>query len=159
MNIYTSSPDDQSITGATIRLQHLLDTIPALLKQVPESEFSEKPAPDKWSKKEILGHLIDSATNNHQRFIRIQYQDKPGVYYDQNEWVAFSDYNSIQKNTIIDFWTQYNNHLLHVIKNISSDSLAKAGVVRVASEEKPLYFFINDYVAHMEHHLRQIVNY
>jgi hypothetical protein len=159
MNIYTNSPDEQSISGAVSRMQYLIDTIPALLKQLPDTDFSQKPAPDKWSKKEILGHLIDSATNNHQRFIRLQYQDKPGIYYDQNEWVSFSNYVSLEKERIIDFWAQYNNHLLHIMKHIPSENLIKTGIVRVASEEKPLYFFINDYVAHMEHHLRQIVSY
>jgi len=159
MNIYTSHPDEQSIEGTILRMQYLVDTVPTLLSQIPEPEFSQKPAPDKWSKKEILGHLIDSATNNHQRFIRIQYQDKPSIYYDQNEWVSLSHYNSLEKNQIINFWAHYNSHLLHIIKNIPSDNLTKTGIVRTASEEKPLYFFINDYLAHMEHHLRQIINY
>src|SRR6185437_1124142 len=157
MNIYTGNPDEESIDASVSRMQYLVDTIPTLLRQIPEQEFSQKPAPDKWSKKEILGHLVDSATNNHQRFIRIQYQDKPGIYYDQNEWVSFSDYNSIKKNQLIDFWANYNSHLVHVIKNIPSANLSKTGIVRVLSEEKPLHFFINDYVAHMEHHLRQII--
>ncbi len=159
MNIYTSSPDEQSIEGSIHRMQFLVDTIPTLLNQIPEAEFSQKTSPDTWSKKEILGHLIDSATNNHQRFIRLQYQDKPSIYYDQNEWVALSDYNSLDKNQIINFWAQYNSHLLHIIKNIALENLSKTGIVRVASEEKPLYFFINDYVAHLEHHLRQIIEY
>jgi len=159
MNIYTSSPDEQSIGDAIVRMQYLVETIPALIRQIPDLEFSQKSAPDTWSKKEILGHLIDSATNNHQRFIRIQYQDKPGIYYDQNEWVTFSNYNSLDKEVIVDFWSHYNGHLLHIMKNIPAENLTKTGIVRTASEEKPLYFFVNDYVAHMEHHLRQIITY
>ncbi|MGQ0827780.1 MAG: hypothetical protein ACT4ON_05245 [Bacteroidota bacterium] len=77
------------------RLQHLCDTIPGLLSKIPENDFTNKPRPGKWSKKEILGHLIDSATNNHQRFVRAQFENIPQISYDQNNWNACSRYNQI----------------------------------------------------------------
>lgn len=65
------------------RLQYLIDIIPEKLAGINEREFGLKPAVTKWSKKEMLGHLIDSATNNHQRFIRVQYENAPVIVYDQ----------------------------------------------------------------------------
>ncbi len=159
MNIYTKNPDDKSITGSIQRLQFLVDNIPALLLQIPESDFSYKATPATWSKMEILGHLIDSATNNHQRFIRIRFEDKPVISYNQDQWVSLSAYNTCNQAQLIEFWKQYNTHLVHVIKQIPPADLERTAIVRTDDEEMPLYFYVNDYVAHMEHHLRQIVAY
>jgi hypothetical protein len=73
------------ITHSINRLQDLLDVVPAKLSRIKDTDFVYKPAPDKWSKKEILGHLIDSAANNHQRFIRAQYENIPTIVYDPNK--------------------------------------------------------------------------
>jgi hypothetical protein len=62
---------------------YLCDSVPQQIKAIDEVEFSRKVSPDKWSKKEILGHLIDSATNNHQRFVRAQFET-PQIYYEQD---------------------------------------------------------------------------
>ena len=67
------------ITESIKRLQYLCEEIPVLLSIIPEQDFTHKSAPEKWSKKEILGHLIDSATNNHQRFIRAQFENVPSI--------------------------------------------------------------------------------
>src|SRR6478609_7364599 len=81
------------------------------MNKFSEDDFSFKPAPEKWSKKEILGHLIDSATNNHQRFIRIQFEDNPVIGYDQNKWVEYSRYQQMSTTELIRFWQTYNQHL------------------------------------------------
>lgn len=73
------------IETSIARLQILCDTIPDLLLNIDEIIFSEKPSNNKWSKKEIIGHLIDSAANNHQRFVRAQFEDLPSIAYDQNK--------------------------------------------------------------------------
>ena len=159
MKIYVKDPQNIDISESIQRMNYLVDTIPALIKQIPDTELSHKPAPEKWSKKEILGHLVDSASNNHQRFIRIQFQDKPYISYDQDDWVRLSHYNTIESVRLIDFWEQYNRHLLHIIKQIPPENLIRTGVVRTADEEMSLAFYINDYVVHMEYHLRQIVSY
>src|SRR6478736_6524805 len=93
------------------RLDLLINTIPSLLTNIEDSNASLKPSPDKWSKKEILGHLIDSATNNHQRFIRGQFEDVPTISYDQNQWNRLNHYNEIALTQLIVFWMQYNKHL------------------------------------------------
>jgi hypothetical protein len=76
-----------SIDVSIQRLEYLLEVIPAKLSALNDGFFSQKTDPLKWSRKEILGHLIDSAANNHQRFIRIQYENEPVIFYDQNKWI------------------------------------------------------------------------
>ncbi|MFI5203850.1 MAG: DinB family protein [Flavobacteriales bacterium] len=139
------------------RLQHLCATIPDLLRKIPDADFSKKPAPEKWSKQEILGHLIDSATNNHQRFIRIQFEHEPLIMYAQNEWNESSHYNNMKKEHVIHFWQTYNLHLAEVIKRIDPEKLHRKGIAN--DKINTLAWFITDYVEHMEYHLRQIVVY
>jgi hypothetical protein len=140
------------------RLSYLCNTLPALIQQIPDAEFSYKPAPGKWSKKEILGHLIDSATNNHQRFIRIQFENEPHIFYDQDNWNLYGHYNKLGKEHVISFWSLYNIHLVELIKRIPDHNLGLTS--RTDNNEKvTLGWLINDYVAHLEYHLKQIVRY
>jgi hypothetical protein len=140
------------------RLQFLIDTIPSLLTEIEEMKFSEKQNLEKWSKKEILGHLIDSATNNHQRFVRCQFENIPKIVYDQNNWNKFNFYQQIDKKQIIEFWTIYNKQLVQLMKNISNENLLKECKT---SDDKnyTIEYLISDYVEHLEHHLQQIVDY
>jgi hypothetical protein len=121
-------------------------------------EFDHKVRPDKWSKKEILGHLIDSAANNHQRFVRAQFENNPEIFYDQNQWNHFSYYQQMEKIHMINFWKIYNFHLAQLIQHIPADLLT-----RQCSTDKvnvfTLAFVIQDYVVHAEHHLHQILDY
>ena len=146
------------ISRSVERLQYLCSIIPALLQQITEVEFTYKSTPEKWSKKEILGHLIDSATNNHQRFIRIQYENEPVIFYDQNEWNALSNYNHLNTSHLINLWLIYNQHLVEVIKVIPVENLDRNGVGK-DGQKSPLHFYINDYVSHLEYHLKQLVTY
>jgi hypothetical protein len=146
------------IEASIQRLEYLVRIIPPLLGEIKEEEFSFKPSAHKWSGKEILGHLVDSATNNHQRFIRAQFEDRPLISYNQDQWNKCSQYNSIESSQLIQFWTLYNKHLIEIIKRIPSEDLKKecrsgnGGLHTIA-------FLFNDYVSHLEHHLKQIVEY
>ena len=139
-------------------LQSLCERIPSLLEKISDEDFSEKPAPGKWSKKEILGHLIDSATNNHHRFVRTQFENKPFIAYDQNEWNRASRYHEMDKSHLIRFWTLYNLHLLEIMRRIPETDLERELMVH---EKEPLKlgYVINDYLVHLEHHLHQLVEY
>ncbi len=106
----------------------------------------------------MLGHLIDSATNNHQRFIRGQFEDTPFIIYDQNNWVACSRYQDMESAHVIAFWEAYHRHLLEVIKRIPEESLSRKCKTN-EPEPVTLQWLIEDYVVHQEHHLRQIVEY
>ena len=146
------------IEQAIERLQFLCNTIPGLLIQIDEQTFSQKPGYNKWSKKEIIGHLIDSAANNHQRFVRGQFEENPKITYDQNRWNESGFYQKINGKQIISFWESYNRQLLELIKNIPVSKL-KSLVNTGGEKSLTLEFLIQDYVEHLEHHLRQVTTY
>lgn len=114
-----------------------------------------KPNPNKWSKKEVLGHLIDSATHNHHRFIRAQFEASPHIVYAQNEWNRASRYQSWDTEALISFWEAYNRHLLALLRALPHEALSQTCEM---GEPQPvsLAWVAADYVRHMEHHLRQI---
>lgn len=147
-----------SIQHSTDRLQYLCSIIPPLLHNASETEFSVKPGTDKWSKKQILGHLIDSAANNHQRFVRAQFEQAPVISYNQDLWNQYSYHEQMEAAGLIAMWTAYNKYLLEIIKRIPYDFLSNTCITGVA-EPVSLAFIINDYVTHLEHHLHQIVSY
>jgi hypothetical protein len=127
------------------------------LRQIDDAAASIKPAPDKWSKKEILGHLIDSAANNHQRFVRLQLMPRlelPG--YEQDGWILVQHYQERPWKEIIDLWQIYNTHLAGVIRHV--DPKALKNMWRAPEgQDVDLEFIIRDYVVHMRHHLDQIL--
>ena len=140
------------------RLLYLVEIIPTLIDRLPEEEFNRKPAPGKWSKKEILGHLVDSAANNHQRFIRIQYEDEPVIYYDQDKWNFYNHHQDLSKEHLLQFWKIYNTHLHQLASKISPGNFERRGRGKDGTA-KTLAWYIEDYVVHLEHHLKQIVEY
>ena len=120
-----------------------------------DDDASKKPAPHKWSKKEILGHLIDSAANNHQRFVRLQLEPDialPG--YEQDGWVRVNAYQAARWADVIALWASYNRHLAAVIESIDEQSLGH--IWRSPEGDVTLEHIATDYVRHMKHHLRQI---
>jgi DinB superfamily len=145
------------IKNAGDRLEYLCNIIPALLTNIDDHSFSEKVKPEKWSKKEIIGHLIDSATNNHQRFVRVQFEDRPNIAYDQNKWNSYNFYQQIDRQQIINFWTVYNRQLIELIRRIPNENLERPCLI--GEKVLTLGFIINDYVEHLEHHLGQVVSY
>jgi hypothetical protein len=137
------------------------------LLSLSEAESEARRAPEKWSAKEIVGHLIDSAANNHQRFVRAQFQDNlifPG--YAQEEWVAAQHYQQASWPQLVELWKAYNLHLLHAVSHIPAQHLGKLHrehslhkiAWKLLSENEPatLEYLIRDYIGHMKHHLRQI---
>lgn len=145
------------VKESIIKLDKIIDKAVDLLLEISDEEMSRKVSPDKWSKKEILGHLIDSATNNHQRFIRAQYESNPQIIYDQNKWNEFNFYQEIESSQIINFWTIYNRQIIEIIKRIPKENLANQ--VSVGEKIMTLEFIIDDYVEHLEHHLKQLIAY
>src|SRR5439155_6526178 len=94
------------------------------LKNVDETKASHRPGPDKWSAKETIGHLIDSAANNHQRFVRMQmlpHLDLEG--YDGDAWVRIEQYQNRSWLEVVTLWESYNRHLAHVIRLVKPEAL------------------------------------
>jgi len=140
------------------RLEYLCVHVPPLLDKIEEQTFSFKPSNGKWSKKEILGHLIDSATNNHHRFVRGQFEESPEIWYNQDKWNEFGYHQQMPQVQLIDFWTVYNKHLATLIRFIPKERLLRTCKMKDGNL-KTLDFLINDYIEHLEHHLHQIIQY
>jgi hypothetical protein len=129
---------------------------PALLKISPEMAC-QKASPEAWSAQEILGHLIDSAANNHQRFVRGA-QNAAGDFptYNQNRWVQLQHYHEMNWMDLVDFFSQYNFHLCRVIDFLPQDVLDNP--CNIGKENPvPLRFIIEDYLRHLEHHIEKIL--
>ncbi len=143
---------------ATIqRLNHWIVEVPVRVHAFSERELSERAQPGKWSKKEILGHLCDSALTNMQRFVRVQYEPQPYAVlkYAQNQWVELMDYQSQPIEHVLSLWVSLNKQAAQVISNIPEEMLQYScdnGGENLVTVE----WLINDYVDHMEHHLAQI---
>ncbi len=146
------------IEKSIARLQFLCDTIPDLLTEIDELTFNEKTIPEEWSKKEIIGHLIDSATNNHHRFVRGQFEETPTIAYDQNKWNKYNYYQEIDRLQIISFWAIYNRQILELMKHIPKEKLNNR-IVTSNDNSFTIEFLFTDYVDHLEHHLRQVLTY
>jgi len=110
----------------------------------------------KWSAAQVIGHLIDSAANNHQRFIRAQ-QNQALVFpgYAQEHWVGTQFYNDRPWPDLVEFWTTYNRHLAHVIEHIPEDRRDVSCTIG-SGEPVTLAFLVHDYIVHMRHHLKQV---
>jgi len=148
------------------RLRERVERAAQLLRAVPEAEAARRPAPDKWSRKEILEHLVDSASNNHQRFVRARFQEDlvfPG--YEQDDWVAAEGWQERPWSETLELWRLFNLHLAHVIAS-TPRALAERVHTRhnlhlrawkKIAEGAPasLAWFMEDYLGHLEHHLAQ----
>ena len=128
------------------------------MAQIKENDSGVKSSKAEWSKKEILGHLIDSAANNHQRFVRAVYQAADQFpAYDQNRWVEVQRYNDASWKSLFGLWVAYNNHLSHVIENIPAEAESFPCSIG-EGKAAPLNFVVKDYLRHLHHHLGDILN-
>jgi len=137
-------------------LQNLLKLVPERLIKLSESAVEKKPTPSNWSAKEELGHLLDSAANNHQRIVRAQLEDKPAMPgYDQTGWVKVHGYQGRDWKELIELWQALNRQLLAAAKSVPAAGWARTLTI-AGSEPLTLQFVFEDYLAHMVHHLQHI---
>ena len=134
-----------------------IDRVLPRLRALDEADAMRDRGPGKWVRKEILGHLIDSAANNHQRFVRARLSDRL-VFppYEQDAWVALQGYRQRPWRELLDLWEVLNRHVAHVIASTPAERLATPCVI---GDKAPatLEWLMQDYVRHMRHHLAQIL--
>jgi hypothetical protein len=148
-------------------LRETVDHAAARLLEVGAEQASRRPGPGRWSAKEIVGHLIDSATHNHQRFVRARWQDTlVFTGYEQDAWVGAQRYQDAPWIELVTLWREYNRHIARVMATLppevrtqehhvhNLDQLAWKPVP--ADQPATLDYFMADYVGHLQHHLRQI---
>jgi hypothetical protein len=140
------------------KIHELLEIGKAYIGQTAESKLSSKPSPEKWSKKEILGHLVDSGVNNLRRFTEIQFQKKPYSVknYNQDLLVKVNDYQNASTQEILNFWIAVNTRIINIIKLQKAETLDYQ-IILEETVKFDLKFLIEDYVHHLEHHIRQIL--
>lgn len=138
-------------------LKEIVRTAGIQLPKINEKDSGAKSSKLEWSKKEILGHLIDSAANNHQRFVRAVYQAADQFpTYDQNRWVEVQRYEDASWEALVGLWVAYNNHLSHIIENIPGE--AESSPCNIGKEKtEPLNLVVKDYLHHLRHHLGDIL--
>jgi len=144
-----------SVANTIENLRALLHELPLELQAISESAAAQRRADGGWSRKEILGHLIDSATVNHQRFVRAQLETGFSLLYDQNPWVDLQHYRDRPWNELVVLWTELNRHLLHAIETIEEEKLQNL-CGQGGEEPWTLAYRIPDYLHHMRHHIEQI---
>ena len=139
------------------------------LLNLDEASFHKKDNPEKWSKKEILGHLIDSAYNNHQRFTRAWDKDNLIFHgYDQDAWVKKNNYQERSAKEVVYLFLAVNSHMADLIAGLDENLLTKMTTdhnfdkigMRPIEKGSPssLGYLIDDYIFHLQHHLNQILD-
>ncbi len=135
--------------------------------KVSGEESNNKPQPEKWSSKQLLGHLVDSSINNIVRFINGQFrEDFVFTGYDQDKWVTAQRYDEAEWEIIVSMWKNNNLQIANVVEFIPEDIFTRPhsnhnsnliSFVKVP-RDKPftLEYIFTDYIAHMKHHLNQI---
>jgi DinB superfamily len=140
-------------------IRNLVQDYSQKLNRCSEVEFSNKPLPHKWSKKEVTGHLVDSAHNNLRRFIVSQYDNNTSkIVYEQNFWVEANGYQHMKKEEVILLWKLINDRIAIVLENMPEHYHSKeCNTGKEKIELHTLLWLAEDYIKHMKHHLNQII--
>jgi len=136
------------------RLETLINDYLLQLKYISEEKLSQKPSPAKWSKKEIIGHLIDSAQNNIRRFIVAQYEDNPFIKYDQDKWVALNNYQHADSSLLLELWYLMNRQIVGILQNTSAEAAQRTCST---GDAHTIEWLAEDYVKHLKHHIHQVL--
>jgi hypothetical protein len=153
--------------SCAIRLRESVDKVTPRLLAIAAVDAAVQPAEGKWSPVEIIGHLVDSASNNHRRFVLAHAQDDLlFTGYEQDAWVNRQRYRTAPWVELVHFWQLYNRHLARVMsatprairERVHDRHNLHLVAFKLVPENRPatLEYFMNDYVDHLEHHLRQI---
>src|SRR5215203_2954048 len=144
--------------NVSAELHEIVQAFAAKFDLISDAEFSAKPSANKWSKKEIIGHLIDSAHNNLRRFVTGQYEEAPPrIRYEQEFWVDANRYQEMNREDLILLWKLMNERIAVVLTSMDGDQYHKqCDSGKTDPQLHSIQFLAQDYVVHLKHHLRQI---
>ena len=126
--------------------------------QLSEQDFSAKPNPAKWSRKEVVGHLIDSAQNNLRRFMVGQYEVEPHIVYEQEFWVISNRYQQAKKEDVILLWELMNRQISSVLASMPTENYSRlCNTGRETPSLRSIEWLALDYVQHLKHHINQVI--
>ena len=137
-------------------LQKIVANYSKRLAAISPETYAFKANPKKWSKKQILGHLVDSAQNNIRRFIVAQYEDTPSIGYDQDQWVKLSGYQEDDTADLVQLWILLNRHLMTILGQITPEAAKRKSIM--GGPPQTLQWIAADYCNHLLHHLHQILD-
>ena len=147
------------VSAAISQLEALIVSVRARYEKLDEDALLKPPAPGKWSRQQVLGHLVDSALNNLKRFTEAQVLERPYtiIGYRQDELVAVNHYQDMPLAQLLDLWQSLNRQIVFVVGFIPADALQYAVTPQYdQTGTQTLAWLICDYVAHLQHHLRNI---
>ncbi|HLH06338.1 MAG TPA: DinB family protein [Terriglobales bacterium] len=137
------------------QLRQLVDRVPPALRSMSEEQAASGSGPDKWSAKQELGHLLDSAVVNHYRWVRVLFEDNPTLSgYDGPAWVSMHDYQQRGWSDLIETWVRLNEHMLMLAEGIPASGWERSAIFD--ARPATLEFMLNDYVHHAAHHLAHV---
>jgi len=143
-------------SGVARQFRSELDAIGESLRSVAP-DIADKPWREGgWTRKEIVGHLLDSAANNRQRFVRAAIDGSyAGPKYAQDAWVAMHGYAELPWPTLLEWWQVEHAILARVVDHIPE---ARMDALCTVGDDAPvtLQFLIEDYIAHQLWHLKQV---
>jgi len=155
------------VKNAADDLRQTVDSAYSRLIAIDDDKAGMSRSAGKWSPREVIGHLIDSAINNHGRLVRARLGDDmvfPG--YEQDAWVKVQGYSDRHWMELVELWRMLNSHIAHAIETIPPSDATRMRrhhnldqiAWRTVPADQPvtLEYFVRDYVAHMKHHLSQI---
>jgi hypothetical protein len=152
-----SENDRMTSAESAARLHEAIGEALQIFQGVDETRTTRMKPGGGWSPRQILGHLIDSACNNHRRFV-VGQSAGPVRYdgYEQDAGVARQQYDKVPWRDLVTLWTAYNRHLAHVMSCVPDDVAAREGIAADGESRVTLAFLMEDYVAHLRHHVEQI---
>lgn len=138
-------------------LKNIIEVQLQRFETISEEKWNHKVSPEKWSKKEILGHLCDSALTNIRRFVVTQYKENDNIVYDQDLWVKAQNYQNIPILEVIMLWKSLNFQIVHTVENIPDEALQRTcDTTKTVFRTFTLEYIIQDYIDHLQYHLQTI---
>lgn len=160
MAAYTPALTTPPLAESQAQLQEQIDLLTPYWNTLTEAELTERPGPGRWSRKEILGHLVDSATNNYRRIVLASLAPPPHRLrpYDQDGWVRVADYQHYPAADLLLLWRSQNQLIQHVLHRLPPHLLDNE-YLTLNGNPTTLHWLISDYALHLEHHVQQILNF